>query len=139
MEKLIHILTQSTVAIIFRLFINGQPVGLFGLIETFQDPWLANEFADGDDDYESGNLYQGNAASFDSQTLVFSDLRYYDNVTLYSLGEYKIKAGPGKHKKKPEKMYGELQDFTKFIQETNENTTVSQWEQRINTEGFVRA
>jgi hypothetical protein len=121
---------------------NGQPVGLFGLIETFQDPWLANEFANGDKDYDSGNLYQGAAANLEgigSKEFAFSDLRYYENVTLYSLGEYKVKAGPAKDEKGPEKIYGELQDFTKFIQETNNQTTVSQWEQRINTEGFIRA
>lgn len=118
---------------------NGQPVGLFGLIETFQDPWLANEFAKGDSTYESGNLYQGSAIGQDGNTTVFSDLSYFENTTLYSLGEYQVKAGPAKSEKKPEKVYKELQEFTKFIHETSENTTVGEWEKRINTEGFVRA
>ncbi|KAG1190059.1 hypothetical protein G6F70_009419 [Rhizopus microsporus] len=42
-----------------RVFLNDQEIGLFGLIETFQDPWTANVFADGDKDYKGGNLYQG--------------------------------------------------------------------------------
>ncbi|KAI8064292.1 coth protein-domain-containing protein [Gilbertella persicaria] len=40
-----------------RLFINDNPIGLFALAEVFKNPWIQNEFADGDSDYKQGAFF----------------------------------------------------------------------------------
>ncbi|KAG1098871.1 hypothetical protein G6F42_017919 [Rhizopus arrhizus] len=121
-----------------RVFFNNKPVGFYGFIETFQDPWLSNEFANGDKKYKSGYLYQGQAMSMTQTQFLVSDLSYYgDNTTLYSLGQYKIKAGT-KGDDKP-KDFEELRDFTKFINETTNATSVEEWNKKLETDGFTRA
>ncbi|KAI9480424.1 MAG: coth protein-domain-containing protein [Benjaminiella poitrasii] len=121
-----------------RLVINNRPIGLYGLIETFQDPWLANVFANGDKDYRSGFLYQGRVLGDNQTEIFFSDLSYYgENLTTYSLGQYEIKAGD-QEQGTPED-FEQLKEFTKFINETDENTSVDIWASRLDTEGFIRA
>lgn len=118
------------------MFINNKPIGLYGLIETFQDPWVASQFAGGDKNYESGYLYQGVTAG-DNQTLpVMSNLDYHSNLSYYNAGEYKIKAGPSK---KNDEDYTRLQNFTQFIQDANAETTVEEWKQQLDTDGFLRS
>jgi spore coat protein CotH len=115
---------------------NNKPLGLYGLIETFQDPWLASEFADGDKGYKSGELYQGILASFTQTEFVISDLGYMgENVTKYSLGQYKMKAGENKKK---EEGFVALKDFTKFVNGTTKDTSVDEWEKHIDTKAFLR-
>lgn len=122
----------------YSVFFNNKPAGFYGFIETFQDPWLANEFADGDKDYKSGYLYQGQAMSMTQTQFLVSDLSYYgDNTTLYNLGQYKIKAGTKKDEKP--KDYKELLEFTKFINETTNDTSVKEWNKKLETDGFTRA
>ncbi|EPB83655.1 hypothetical protein HMPREF1544_09571 [Mucor circinelloides 1006PhL] len=121
-----------------RVFINQKPAGLYGLIETFQDPWTANVFGGGDANYKSGYLYQGQIAGPNQTVPVFSDLSYYgENTTLYSLGQYKIKAGTDKDETPDD--FKDLQEFTKFINGTTSNTTVEEWEKHLDTEVFTRA
>lgn len=108
------------------------------MIETFQDPWAANVFADGDANYKSGYLYQGQLAVENQTVPVFSDLSYYgENTTLYSLGQYKIKAGTDKDETPDD--YKDLQEFTKYVHSTTSNTTVDEWEKHLDTEVFTRA
>ncbi|KAI9486830.1 MAG: coth protein-domain-containing protein [Benjaminiella poitrasii] len=40
-----------------RLYINERPIGLFGLTEAFKNPWIRNEFADGNKKYNQGTLF----------------------------------------------------------------------------------
>ncbi|KAI8970671.1 coth protein-domain-containing protein [Pilobolus umbonatus] len=121
-----------------RVFINGRAVGIFGFIETYQDPWLANKFAGGDTKYKSGYLYQGSGYEITTLTpKTFADLTYLEgNYTLYSSGQYKIKAGPSEDF--PED-YAELDNFTKFIHFANENTTADEWNAVIDAESFIRS
>ncbi|KAI7904956.1 coth protein-domain-containing protein, partial [Cokeromyces recurvatus] len=120
-----------------RLFINKRPIGLYGLIETFQDPWLANEFDHGNPHYKPGVLYQGQALAMNESIPLFSDLSYYENRTWYTMGQYKIKAGI--QGDETSKDYKDLQEFTKFIDSANKSTTTKEWEKHINTVGFIRA
>ncbi|KAI8090412.1 coth protein-domain-containing protein [Thamnidium elegans] len=119
-----------------RLFINNKPIGLYGLIETFQDPWVASQFAGGDKNYASGYLYQGVTAGDNPTIPVISNLDYYTNLSYYNAGEYKIKAGPSK---KNDEDYTRLQSFTKFIQDANAETTIEEWGQQLDTDGFLRS
>jgi spore coat protein CotH len=65
-----------------------------------------------------------------------SDLSYHgENVTKYALGQYKMKAGPGEDTTEG---FTDLMEFTKFINETNSNTTVDEWEKHLDTQGFLR-
>ncbi|KAI8981843.1 coth protein-domain-containing protein, partial [Mycotypha africana] len=106
-----------------RVLMNNQELGLFGIIEAFQNPWLATAFANGDENYKNGNLYQGVFSSANASTVkLVSDLSYYENVDHYGLGQYKIKA---KHAKKKQRNYKALQDFCKFVAETGVPTPPS--------------
>jgi hypothetical protein len=40
-----------------RIYMNDEPLGLFGLAENMKNPWIRNEFADGDKDFKQGALY----------------------------------------------------------------------------------
>ncbi|GAA5798493.1 hypothetical protein HPULCUR_003897 [Helicostylum pulchrum] len=118
---------------------NNKAVGLYGLIETFQDPWAAAEFADGEKGYKAGYLYQGIGFSLTSAGVFkVSDLRYEGiDMANYRFGQYKIKAG--KHKKRIN-AYQDLQEFTKFINESSVSTTPeSEWEKKLDVDGFLRA
>lgn len=120
-----------------RLFLNNEPIGLFGIIETFQDPWPADEFSNGDKDYSSGYLYQGHIMAAENPPMQhLSDLSYYENLTDYSLGEYSIKAGPNRTKVEG---YSALQNFTKFVHEVSNTTSESDWEEYLDNESFLRA
>ncbi|GAA5808628.1 hypothetical protein MFLAVUS_002020 [Mucor flavus] len=122
-----------------RLFIDNKAVGLYGLIETFQDPWAAAEFADGEKGYKAGYLYQGvGFGLLSSGVFKISDLNYEGiDMANYRVGQYKIKAG--KHKKRIN-AYQDLQEFTKFINESSVSTTPeSEWENRLDVDGFIRA
>lgn len=121
--------------ILRRVFINNKPAGLYGIIETFQDPWVASEFAGGSKGYTSGYLYQGQAAAENATLPVLSDLEYYPNISYYNAGQYKIKAGPSK---KNDVDYADLQKFTKFINDSSANTTTEEWEKVFDTTSFIR-
>lgn len=124
---------------LFSLFIDNKAVGLYGIIETFQTPWLASEFGDGKKDYKEGYLYQGiGFALDDSKDIHVSDLRYEGtSMAKYRFGQYKIKAG--EHKKWINS-YQKLQEFTQFINESSVSTTpASKWEKKLDVDGFIRA
>lgn len=122
-----------------RLFLNNQEIGLFGLIDTFKDPWLANIFANGDSKYKNGDLFQGLFGTPESMALnLTSDLSYYTNLTLYEQGQYKIKQEAYGSKKDD---YKPLQKFTKFIKEapTNSSDAVEKWQKKLDTDSFLRS
>ncbi|KAI7902376.1 coth protein-domain-containing protein [Cokeromyces recurvatus] len=126
-----------------RVMINHHEIGLFGLIDTFKDPWLANVFANGNEDYKNGYLYQGVFMSPTSGlTNHTSDLAYYDNITEYSDGQYKIKVEPSDGEGGEVKdAYEPLMAFTKFIKDapTNTSDAVTEWRKHLNTESFLRS
>jgi hypothetical protein len=103
---------------------------LYGLIKTFEDLWLAATFENGQGDYESGNLYQGEFLS--------SDLRYEGtNISRCDYGQYNIKA---ESSKKKISSYKYLQEFAEFINEsTTETIDVEEWEKRLDVEGYLRS
>lgn len=122
-----------------RVFMNNHELGLFGIIETFKDPWLANTFGNGDSKYKNGYLYQGvyQTPESASQNLT-SDLSYVNNVTAYSLGQYRIKQEATKGKSVDWKP---LMDLTKFIATAPTNTpdAVTKWNTQLDTESVLRS
>lgn len=122
-----------------RVFMNNYELGLFGIIETFHDTWIADTFGDGDPKYNSGYLYQGvyQTPASAAQNLT-SDLRYVDNITTYGLGQYQIKESAAKGKSvnwKP------LMELTKFIATapTDTSDAVSQWNSQLDTDSVLRS
>ncbi|KAG0752923.1 hypothetical protein G6F62_011902 [Rhizopus arrhizus] len=118
-----------------RVFMNDQELGLFGIVEGFNDPWLSNVFAGGDLSYKHGYLYQ---AKFIGANNPAADLSYYENITEYADGQYKIKedaTGGEKDNYKP------LMDLTKFIAEapTNSSDAVNEWNKRFDMDSVVRS
>lgn len=122
-----------------RVFMNDQPLGLFGIIETFQNPWLANTFANGSTSYKNGYLYQGTFTTPQSAAQgQISDLSYIDNITAYGDGQYKIKQEAAKGDKVDWKP---LQEFTKFVSTapTNQSDAVTTWKEHLDTDSFLRS
>ncbi|KAI7895222.1 coth protein-domain-containing protein [Mucor mucedo] len=122
-----------------RVFLNNQALGLFGIIETFHDPWLANSFAGGDKKYKNGNLYQGVFQNAQSSAMNrTSDLSYYNNITAYADGQYKIKVEASKGKSED---YTPLMEFTKFIDTapTTSSDAVAAWNEKLDTDSFLRS
>ncbi|KAG0175358.1 hypothetical protein DFQ28_000968 [Apophysomyces sp. BC1034] len=120
----------------FSVFFNNQAYGLFGLIETFKNPWVDNEFGGGRKDFERGILYQGQCWS--NTTKRHADLQFRgDNQTLYNDDSYKIKVEPAKGQPMD---YTRLMEFTKFLASapTNGSEVVKEWEKHIDTESVVR-
>ncbi|OBZ91573.1 Inner spore coat protein H [Choanephora cucurbitarum] len=123
-----------------RLLINNKDVGLFGIIDTFQDSWLANVFAEGDKEYENGNLYQGIFQSAESARVHRgSDLDFYNgNLTAYQDGQYKVKVNAHGEK---EDNYKPLMDFTEFVANapTEGPKAVKAWKKRLDVDSFLRS
>jgi hypothetical protein len=140
-----------------RVFINNDPIGLFGLVENFKDPWLRNEFANGDKNYNQGTMFVADASggkppgksNSDPTTVhngvgVFgkkggSDLGYLGNkLSTYERGIYGVKEKPSN--KKPD--FSRIRDLTKLIADASNTTTddsvVPLWENMINVDSFLR-
>ncbi|KAI9498765.1 coth protein-domain-containing protein [Zychaea mexicana] len=116
-----------------RLFINDHPVGIYGLIEVYKNPWLRNEFDNGNKDYEQGNLYQARGGFGDIPALD-SDLRYIgENVSQYAIGQYKIKEDPSEG----EPSFEPMMDLTRFLKNAS-TASVSEWEQYFDMEALIR-
>jgi hypothetical protein len=121
-----------------RVFMNDQELGLFGLIDTFQDPWLSNVF-NGGEKYKNGYLYQGSFQTAESgKRNQISDLSYTSNISDYGLGQYGIKVKASKGEKDN---YEPLMEFTKFIAEapTNTSNAVEEWNKKLYTDSFLRS
>ncbi|KAJ8663964.1 hypothetical protein O0I10_000239 [Lichtheimia ornata] len=118
-----------------RVYLNNQPLGLFGFIEKFKNPWLRNEFADGNKDYQQGTLYQGKYTNPKAELLGgrVSDLSYYgDKEGPYALGEYKIAEDPSEG----EPNYKALIELTKFLDKAP--STKEAWEAHFDMESVLR-
>ncbi|CEI86970.1 hypothetical protein RMCBS344292_01392 [Rhizopus microsporus] len=118
-----------------RVFMNEQELGLFGLVDTFKNPWLANVFANGSSSYVNGYLYQG---VFQGSKQYEADLSYIDNITAYSDGEYKIKQ---KASNRESDNYEPLMEFTKFIANAPNNgiNASSVWNSKLVVDSFLRS
>lgn len=117
-----------------RVYINDQPLGLFGFIEKYKNPWLRNEFADGNKDYQQGVLYQGKFGNAKNQIFDrISDLSYYgDNPSAYNMGQYKIAEDPSTG----EPDYTGLIELTKFLDNPPANKDA--WETHFDMESVLR-
>jgi hypothetical protein len=132
-----------------RLFINNDPIGLFGFSENFKNPWLRNEFANGDKGYNQGTLFIADNSKSDPSVVpettdIFvkhggADLGYFGNdLGPYERGIYGVKQKPSN--KKPD--FSHIRDLTKFIADasnaTADNSVVPLWEKIINVDSFLR-
>ncbi|KAG1604364.1 hypothetical protein G6F47_000989 [Rhizopus delemar] len=118
-----------------RVFMNNEELGLYGIIDTFKGPWLSNVFADGDSSYKHGYLYQ--AKSYGANNHI-SDLSYYENITAYADGEYKIKEEATDREKDN---YQPLMDLTKFIAKApiNSSDAFKEWNEILDMDSVLRS
>ncbi|KAI7875567.1 hypothetical protein K492DRAFT_116740, partial [Lichtheimia hyalospora FSU 10163] len=133
--KMIHAAGVPTTDSSFvRVYINDQPLGLFGFIEKYKNPWLRNEFANGSKDYQQGVLYQGKFGNAKNQIFDrISDLSYYgDNPSSYAMGQYKIAEDPSSGQ--PD--YSGLIELTKFLDNPPANKDA--WEAHFDMESVIR-
>ncbi|ORY97769.1 coth protein-domain-containing protein [Syncephalastrum racemosum] len=131
-----------------RVYINEQPVGLFGLNEVFKKSWLRNEFANGDKKYDYGVLYKAAGAGqlrnaeegINFKNVLFSDFSYLgDNETLYNMSGYGIDVKPATG----EPGYGVLTELTKFIDKDSPldgdaDKVIAAWDEYIDMESLFR-
>jgi spore coat protein CotH len=150
-----------------RVFLNDQPLGLFGLVDNFKNPWPRNTFAGGKKkNYDQGALYtaspnngvnpsilagggnnsngvsqMANASNFALGSTVGpskSDLSYLgDNVTEYSL-QYGVREDPSSGTAN----YTRIMDLCKFIDEqsntTSNDSVISLWNEKMDVTSFLR-
>jgi hypothetical protein len=126
--------------------LNNRAVGLYSLLEKYDDVWLANEFGPKEASagkYSNGIMYEGEGGEKKRR----ADLSYKgDNLNAYNSSAYSVAENPAKGAKDD---FTELMLFTKFIQsqldfqKSNsnnvnafENTTAS-WEKQLDVEGFL--
>jgi spore coat protein CotH len=140
-----------------RVFINNEPIGLFGLAENFKTPWVRNEFANGDKNYNQGALFVGDISAGktaglgnDDPSVVHDDTGFFvlkgsadlaylgNNISLYQRGIYNIREKPSN--KEPD--FSRIMDLTKLIGDASNTTTddsvVPLWEKMINVDSFLR-
>ncbi|KAG0174779.1 hypothetical protein DFQ28_008635 [Apophysomyces sp. BC1034] len=117
-----------------RVFFNNRPLGLYGLIENYKNPWLKNEFAGGKK-FDQGILYQG--IYFSDKTGIGADLGYRgDNLTAYVDRTYKIKEPP----KEGPSDFRKLMEFTRFLNTTvaEEPDAVEAWKGYVDIDSVIR-
>ncbi|CAO3651586.1 unnamed protein product [Cunninghamella blakesleeana] len=110
-----------------RIVMNGQPIGLYLMIEAYKNPWYKNVFANGGE-LEQGINYQGVGS--------VSDLSYFgDNVTKYD-GPYKVEEDPSKGTPS----FDRLMEFTKFLSEAPIGEGAEKiWNQHIDMDSVIRS
>lgn len=122
------------------MFLNDRPVGIYTLMEKYDKTWLANEFANGSEDYNYGTLYEGEGGKSKER----ASLQYLgDDPQAYNKSAYSISEKP----KVGIESFDDLVQFTKFIddqikfqkQATKEqiSATIPEWEKRFEVEGFL--
>ncbi|KAK4511509.1 DDE_3 domain-containing protein [Mucor velutinosus] len=150
-----------------RLFLNDQPLGLFGFLDNFKDPWLRNVFNGGEKKgFDQGALYVarpnynanpsvllevlGNTTANPSPTnadkvelsstmqLSNSDLTYLgDNITAYTQ-QYSVRENPSSGSAN----FTRVMELCKFISEqsntTLDNSSVDLWNEKIDVTSFLR-
>ena len=140
---MIHKQKRGTLKQVNRVFINNQAIGLFGLVESYKDPWIRNEFAYGKSWYRQGILYQAKGSdTLAHRTPYIADMRYHGDLQgsieeHYAKGQYDIKADPSIE----ESSYMPLARLTKFIAEAPVQggpCTVAAWQRHFDIESVLR-
>ncbi|KAI8641497.1 coth protein-domain-containing protein [Parasitella parasitica] len=149
-----------------RMFMNDQPLGLFGFSDNFKNPWPRNTFADGKKkNFDQGALYtaspnsEANASDLpkalanisldqiakasklgpqDNISPSKSDLTYLgNNLTDYSI-HYSVREDPSSGTAN----YTRIMDLCKFISEqsntTSDDSAVALWDEKIDVPSFLR-
>lgn len=148
-----------------RVFLNDQPLGLFGFADNFKNPWPRNTFAGGKKkNFDQGALYiaspkngMGDTAvlgldssssdsQMDTSDLALgstvgpskSDLTYLgDNITEYSL-QYGVREDPSSGTAN----YTRIMDLCKFIDEqsntTSDDSVIPLWNEKMDVTSFLR-
>ncbi|KAI9266333.1 coth protein-domain-containing protein [Helicostylum pulchrum] len=139
--EMIHAANQPcSRASYIRLFLNDRPIGLFSLLEKYDDLWLQNQF--NEDPKSNGVLYEGEGGQKDETR---ADLSYKgDDATAYTNTAYSISEDPAVGTKND---LSDLISFTKFINDQLEfqktassaeiDRTTLLWEKQLDVEGFL--
>lgn len=131
------VLLINTVQI--RVFIDNKPYGLYGIQEDFENPWLVNEFNNGEKDYSQGILYNANI----NANLAFLG----NNESLYTRADnafndplYQIKETPSKNDEKVASVFQQLIAFTEFLATapTTQSNAAAIWNEKIDTDSVLR-
>jgi spore coat protein CotH len=113
-----------------RVIINGQPVGLFLLIETYRSNWYKNEFGGGNKlKHGQGISYHGVGGPADLSHL--ADTKDYKTY-------YHIDQNPDKNHGPPS--YDRLLDFMDFLVDapTTSANAADIWNKHIDVESVIR-
>ncbi|KAI9281987.1 coth protein-domain-containing protein [Sporodiniella umbellata] len=142
---IIRAMNQPSTRVSFvRLFFNEQPIGLYALMEKYDDTWLEREFnRDRTQPYLNGILYEGHGGKTNDDR---ADLSFRGNsLAFYEAGPYKIAEKP---KSGPES-FESLIDLMSFIKAKNQMSISSRrlatdtvwdepdWETMLDVDGFL--
>lgn len=151
-----------------RLFLNDQPIGLFGFSDNFKNPWPRNTFGGGKKKFKQGALYTAspsngvnpsvladainnfgsNSSSNDQPSNMdlpslassanITDLSYIGNNVTEYQRFYSVREDPSSGAAN----YTRIIDLCKFISEQPNNTSsdsaISLWEEKIDVASFLR-
>ncbi|KAI8074639.1 coth protein-domain-containing protein [Gongronella butleri] len=118
-----------------RVFLNQRPIGLYLVVEQYDDNFLQNTFNAGKKKYNNGILYEG--SDVNKHTNRAADLSYHgDDVAYYNQSAYDIAEAPKDDKKDN---YDQLIQFTKFIdgQLKATNKSADAWKNQLDANGML--
>ncbi|KAI9356651.1 coth protein-domain-containing protein [Pilaira anomala] len=124
-----------------RVFINNKPYGLFGVQEDFDEPWLANEFNNGNaEDYNHGALFTGKLKA-PLKYLGENETRYTEKQIIFNQSSYRVEVPARKDGEKLPANIQRIIDFTKFLSTapSTQSDAVAIWNQQIDTESVLRS
>ncbi|KAI9283328.1 coth protein-domain-containing protein [Sporodiniella umbellata] len=125
-----------------RLFLNNRAIGLFPMVEKYDDTWLEREFnPDKDEPYAYGYLYEGDGGKSQKNR---ADLSYLP-VADFNTSAYIIEETP----KGQESSFQPLHEFTAFISHQRNaaeqyngdiairRRVIDEWHKYFGVEGFL--
>ncbi|KAG0168316.1 hypothetical protein DFQ28_004996 [Apophysomyces sp. BC1034] len=128
----------ATQASYVRLFINNRAIGLFVLVEKYDDTWLENEFHGGIGN-KHGVLYEGKGAAKNRER--YADLSYHgDDLAYYAESAYEMKEVDSE---KEVSDLGDLVGLAKFIDSQAKmdgdlsNQSLETWHSQLDVYGFL--
>lgn len=120
-----------------RVFIDDKPYGLFGVQEDLENPWIVNEFNNGDQNYLQGTLYAGNHLASLSP---ITDIKSFETKEgdIFYQPQYEIKEVSSRNGEKIPSDFQRLISLTDFLAMPPITKSITTWNKQIDTDSVLR-